>query len=322
MKKIFLIFTILFAGLSAAGQFEKIIQPTDLKQKTIITEPSTLNKGYFRAEIGVTYFVSDKYFDSEGKKEYYPVSMWGSTYLYKFGLRYGISDRLEVDVLLPLVNQRVDNYFVYKAPVINQDISISSKLKGMGIGDCNLTFKYQVVPEKENRFTLTLFSDVIFPTGSKNPTDIKDYNDYKLPTGYGYFSAGLWIFARKIIYPYSVTALLNYSHNFWGSKIMDPEVLTPTKFRKGDRFMAGGSFNFHMNDWIALANEFYYFHYGKGEEKNGVIIKTDSSWNLDYVPRLVFQIRRFRISEIVEVPLFGKQYPADPAYSMTVLYTF
>ena len=123
MKKIFLIFLVLSGGLTAAGQFEKIIQPSDLRQKTIITEPVTLNKGFIRAEIGVMYLVQDKYFNSEGKKEYYPVSMWGSKYQYTFGLRYGISDRFEVDVALPLVNQKIENYFVLKMPVVNTSSS-------------------------------------------------------------------------------------------------------------------------------------------------------------------------------------------------------
>jgi hypothetical protein len=322
MKRIFLIILIFFVGLTATGQFEKMIQPSDLKQKTIITEPSTLSKGYFRTEVGVQYTVSDKYFNSSGKKEYYPVSMWGSKYQYTFGFKYGISDRFEIDVRIPVVNQRIENYFVLKQPVVNQDYSFSSKLRGLGIGDCNLTLKYQIIPELENRMTVTLFSDVTFPTGPKNPTDIKDFNDYKLPTGAGHFSAGVWLYARKIFYPYSFTTLMNYNYSFWGSKLIDAEAVTPTKFRKGNLLMVSGSFNFHLNDWIALANEIYYFHYGKGAEKNGITVTTDPSWTIDYVPRLVFQIRRFRIYEIVDVPLFGKDNGADPAYSMTIQYTF
>lgn len=322
MKKLLLVILVSGAAFNVAAQFEKIIQPSDLKQKTIITEPVTLNKGFLRAEIGVMYIVQDKYFNGKGKKEYYPVSMWGSKYQYTLGLRYGITDRLEADVSLPLVNQRVENYFVVRMPVVNADYSVSGKLKGRGIGDANLTLKYQIIPEKEKKITLTAFSDVTFPTGQKNPTDIKDFNDYKLPTGAGYFAAGIWIYARKIIYPYSFTTLLNYNYCFWGSKIMDAEAVTPVKFRAGDRFMASGSFNLHLNDWIALANEIYYFHWGKGQEKNGITTETDPSWTLDYNPRLVFQIRRFRIFEIVSVPMLGKDNSADPAYSMTVQYTF
>jgi|WetSurMetagenome_2_1015567.scaffolds.fasta_scaffold00004_134 hypothetical protein len=322
MKRIFFLLLVSITGLTARGQFEKIIQPSDLKQKTIITEPTTLNKGFFRVEAGVMYMVQDKYFNSDGNKEYYPASMWGARSQFNLGLRYGISDRFEVDVLVPVVNEKIDNYFVIKTPVVNTDNSLSSKLRGRGIGDCNLMVKYQLVPEKERGFSLTLLGDVTFPTGQKNPTDIKDFNDYKLPTGYGYFSSGIWIYARKIMYPYSVTTLLNYQYNFHGSKLMDAEAVTPVRFKKGNRFTASGSFNFHLNEWIALANELWYFHSGKGEESNGSTIKTDPTWTLDYAPRLIFQVRRFRINEIVNIPLTGKDNSADPAYTMSVLYTF
>lgn len=322
MKTSFLIFFFLSAGLIAMGQFEKIIQPSDFKQKTIITEPTTLSKGFFRAELGLMYLVQDKYFDGSGKKQYYPVSMWGSKYHYTLGVKYGVSDRFEADIRLPFINQRIENYYILKMPVVNQDYSLSSDLKGTGIGDLYLMLKYQIIPEREKRMTLTLFSDVTFPTGPKNPTDIKSFNNYKLPTGAGHFSGGIWLYARKIIYPYSFSAFMNYNYNFRGSKLIDAEATIPTSFRKGNVLMMSGSFNFHLNDWIALANEIYYIHYGKGEEKNGSTVVTDPHWTIDYVPRLVFQIRRFRIYEIVDVPLFGKDNGADPAYSISMQYTF
>lgn len=316
------ILIILFAGLTASAQFEKLIQPSDLKQKTIVTEPPTLNKGFFRAEAGVSYIVQDKYFSTSGEKKYYPVSMWGASYRYTFGLRYGITDRLEIDAYLSLINNSQKSYFTLTYPVINSDMSLSADLKGLGIGDTYLLLKYQVIPEKERRISITLYGDVTLPTGQKNPHDIKDVTNYKLPTGFGYYSTGLTVLARKVIYPYSITTQLNYTYNFKGSKIMDVEANIPTKFKKGNMFMAGGSFNFHLNDWIALANELYYFHWGSGEEENGVTIKTDPAWVIKYLPRLVFQIRRYRIEQIVDVPLAGNSISADPGYIMKVQFTF
>jgi hypothetical protein len=49
---------------------------------------------------------------------------------------------------------------------------------------------------------------------------------------------------------------------------------------------------------------------------------TDPAWALSYSPGFVFQVRRFRISEIVQVPMIGKNNSADPLYVMKVLYTF
>jgi hypothetical protein len=322
MKKILFLYLLLSALITANGQVEKLILPSDLKQQTIVTEPVTLRKGYIRTEINITYIAQDKYFSDEGMKEYYPVSMWGSKYQYNLNVKYGIADRFEIDLYVPIVDQRIENYFVLKMPATNQDLSVSSKLKGRGIGDCSIMFKYQIFPEKDNKISLSVFNEVSFPTGPKNPTDIKDFNDYKLPTGYGYFSTGIWLYARKIHYPYSYTAMAHYYYNFWGSKLIYADDAAETKFKKGDRMMVGGSFNCHLNDWIALANELYFFHFGKGEEKNVVSVKTDPSWEIDYVPKLVFQFRRFRISEFVMIPLKGKNTGSDPAYSLSVQYTF
>ncbi len=48
----------------------------------------------------------------------------------------------------------------------------------------------------------------------------------------------------------------------------------------------------------------------------------DKAWCLNYQPVLNFQIRRFRLYEIVDVPVLGKNYGADPLYKLGLLYTF
>ncbi|MCX6328657.1 MAG: hypothetical protein NTZ85_03950, partial [Bacteroidia bacterium] len=164
--------------------------------------------------------------------------------------------------------------------------------------------------------------ETYIPTGPKNPSNVKSETDYILPTYSRYFSTGLYVCARIIRYPYSVSALASYHYNFWGSKLMYVGDTEETRFKKGNRLMAGGRFNIHLNEWIAFGNELYYFHYEKGKEKIDLVVTTDPAWDIDYVPRLVFQVRRFRISELVQIPLFGKNGGADPAYSLLVQYTF
>lgn len=322
MKRFILIYLLFLGGIVANAQIEKIIQPADLRQKTIVTEPVTLMKGFFRAEIGVRYFAQDKYFNESGKKEYYPISAWGSYYSFEFNLKYGISDKFEVDLYVPVVSKKTEDYYVLKMPVVNDDESFSSKLKGFGFGDISLMLRYQLIPEKERNISLSLFSETTIPTGPKNPTSIKSETEYRLPTGSGYFSTGLYLCARIIRYPYSASALTSYHYNFWGSKVMFAGDAEETRFKKGNRLMLGGRFNIHLNEWIAFGNELYYFHFEKGKEKSDVVVTTDPAWEIDYVPRLVFQIRRFRISEIVQIALFGKNGGADPAYSLSVQYTF
>ncbi len=322
MKKILLIYLLLSASFSVKGQVEKLILPSDLKQQTIVTEPVTLRKGYLRAETNIIYIASDKYFNNSGEKEYYTGSSWGSKYKYSLSLKYGISDRMEIDVFVPFVNRREADYLLWKSPVTNQDLSISADLRGRAISDCSLMLKYQIIPEKEQQASLSVFSEIYFPTGPKNPTNIKDFNDYHLPTGTGHYSAGLWLYANWIRYPYSYSITTNYYYNFRGSKLMYADDISETKFKNGNMTQLGGSFNCHLNEWIALANELYGIYFSKGEENNGIITIIDAAWEIDYIPKLVFQVRRFRISEFVLIPLFGKNIGADPAYSFSLGYTF
>jgi hypothetical protein len=322
MKKFFLLYLLLLACFSVEGQVEKIILPSDLKQRTIVTEPVTLQKGYIRLETNIIYIAADKYFNDSGKREYYNGSSWGSKYKYSLGLKYGISDRIEIDIFVPFAKRREADYLLWKSPVTNQDISISSDLSGNAISDCSLTVKYQIIPEKEKRNSLSVFSEIYFPTGPKNPTSIKDFNDYHLPTGTGHYSAGLWLYANWIHYPYSYSITANYYYNFRGSKLMYADDTSETKFKNGNMTQMGGSFNCHLNEWIALSNEVYGVYFSKGEENNGTVVVIDPAWEIDYLPKLVFQVRRFRISEFVLIPLFGKNIGADPSYSFSLGYTF
>src|SRR4030042_412426 len=90
------------------GQFERIIIPGDLKQKTIITEPATLNKGFLRTEIGAIYSFGDKIFDEENKKNYFPVDNgWSKSSTYSLNLLFGISNRMEVYASIPFVNSQI-----------------------------------------------------------------------------------------------------------------------------------------------------------------------------------------------------------------------
>jgi hypothetical protein len=322
MKKIFLILLVLSGGLTAAGQFEKIIQPSDLKQQTIITEPVTLRKGFFRTGIGLSYTVKDKYFNAEGSKEYRPTSLWGSYYCYNFSLQYGVSDRFEIDIDVPLVNNRERGVTEKVRPALNSDVSSPTNLKSSGLSDCILGMYYQLIPDKGKKFSLMLSGDFSIPTGSKDISGIKDLTNYNLPTGEGIFKVSAGLFARKIVYPYSFSSGLTYYYNFEGTRLIKPDDISKTKFKTGNVIIINGSFNLHLNEWIALANEFQYFYQGKSKEEYMVVRTTDPRWDIDYIPKLVFQVRRFRISEFVMIPLYGKNIDADPKYAMAVQYTF
>jgi len=322
MKGIILIFLLLTLDFAATGQVEKLIVPSDLKQQTVVTEPITLRKGYLRAGIALSYFALDKYFNSASKKEYYSLSSWHTDFSYQISLRYGITDKFEVDCSIPLKNESTRALYMVNWPGLNSNISLSSNLKGKGLSDCELTLKYQLVPEKEDKISLTVWQWLTFPTGQKNYTNIKSFTDFNLPVGDGAFSTGTELTARRIKYPYSYSFWASYAINFQGSKLISQDDLSETKFKDGNYLMMGANFNIHLNEWIALANELNYKYNQKGIIKYTVNVIKDPAWAFSYQPGLYFQIRRFRVAEAVQVPIMGKNDSADPLYVMQVFYTF
>jgi hypothetical protein len=199
---------------------------------------------------------------------------------------------------------------------------MSGNYKSNGLADCDLTVKYQIIPEKEKGLSLTFWQWVTIPTGEKNFTGVKSFTEFNLPLGSGSFTTGSWLNLRKIRYPYSFDIYASYAIKFKGSKEMSQEDTKETKFKDGNYLWFGGSFNIHLNEWIVLANDLSYKYNQKGVIKYSVEQAVDPAWIFCYSPGLVFQVRRFRISEVVQVPLMGKNNSADPLYIMKVLYTF
>jgi hypothetical protein len=293
-----------------------------MKQQTVVTEPVTLHKGYLRAGVVLDYRVADRFFNSEGSKEYYATSSFGSHSAYGMTLQYGISDRLEVDLFTEYMNDLQQTQTSSLETVTNKIVTISTKQKGMGLGDSHLELRYQVIHEKESKFSLTGRLMLTIPTGRKNPSNIKSENQYDLPVGDGTYALGLNISARKVVYPYSFSAYMSYTNNFNGTRIIDVAIPVEKKFRLGNMFESGLSCNLHLNEWIVFGNEFNYYREGVGKVENEPSALMPSSWALSYDPSLIFQVHRFRFSESVKIPFKGLNVPADPLFVMTAQFIF
>jgi hypothetical protein len=304
------------------GQTEKLIVPSDMKQQTVVTEPVTLHKGYLRAGVVLDYRVADRFINSEGIKEYYPTSSYGSHSAYGITLQYGISDRLEVDLFTEYMNDLQQSETSKLEAVTNKTVTIATKQKGMGLGDSHLEIRYQVIHEKESKFSMTGRLMLTIPTGEKNPSNIKSENQYDLPVGDGTYALGLNISARKVVYPYSFTGYISFTKNFNGTRIIDVTNPVEKKFRLGNMLETGLSCNLHLNEWIVFGNEFNYNHEGPGKVENAPSALMPASWALSYEPSLIFQVHRLRFSESVKTPIKGLNVPADPLYIMTAQFIF
>ena len=157
MKRTIIIF--IFLGtifFCAFGQTEKLIVPYDLKQQTIVTEPLSIQKGFFRTGTLVNYRVADRQFTDDGAKEYYRNTSWGSKASFGIIIQYGFTNRLQFDIVTEYLNN--------KQEIRKEDVNTSTntteitteKQNGIGFGDSHLSLKYQILTELERRVGLAI----------------------------------------------------------------------------------------------------------------------------------------------------------------------
>ncbi len=320
---------LLFIPYLVNGQTEQQVLPSELKEQTVITEPATLRKGFFRAAFFGSYTFIDQVFDEDGEKGYIlSTNGWARSWSYQLALEYGITDRLEVLLWPEFLNKQF--FYSDEYHFGGNTETVYAKQSAVGFGDLGIGVDFQILTETETRPSLVAKATFTVPTGQKNPTEIKSWTDFKLPTGSGEFVIGLDLNLRKIIYPFSFTLYAGYAYHFEGEKIF-PDFFEPGdedsfkqtfRFKSGDMFDAGGSVNFHLNDWIALQNQVFFYHWGPNKIYTETTISSSKAWVINYQPVLNFQIRRFRLFEVVCIPVLGQYYGADPLYILGLLYTF
>lgn len=305
-----------------SAQVEEIINPSDLKQQTIITEPQTLRKGYFRTGAGAFFIMTDRLFDNEGNKSYaLGTNAYSKTWTYFADLQYGITDWFQASITVPFSNNQ---YFVSGRlihPGVDSDTTISYKVKGRGLSDVDAGLRLRILKEDEIKPSLTLGAYVTIPTGKKNPHNIKNDLEYDQPTGSGHYSLSFDLRLKKIVYPYSFTLYAFYFHNFEGEKQFFPDE-DPIRFKNADHGGLSGALGIHLNDWIALINDVGFNKHGQSKYYYAVTETSDGGWTLEYQPAIYFQIRRFRLFEVVQIPLWGKNTGADPVYFLNIQYMF
>lgn len=322
MKKIIALYMLFLAASYASGQTEKIINPADLKQQTVISEPLSLNKGFLRAGLFYTHATLDKYFDEKKEKNYFPESTWGSSTSIQLWLQYGISDRLMVELGIPYVNDLTNIHRRYYIPENNSTKVYNGSNRGKGIGDIIASATYQIIPSKDNNFSVKANLDLTLPTGRKDFKNVKSEDEYDGPSGYGAFKLTPRITARLLSYPYSFIAYASFNYNFSTERMLYPTDKKETKITDGSSFLGGISANLHLNEWIALVNDINYTHWGKDKIEGVSPDDLVTKWALAYEPRIVFQIRRFRLGEAVNIPLKGKYVGADVLYVLMAQYVF
>jgi hypothetical protein len=324
MKKIFLLVCSASIIVKISGQVEQMIIPSDLKQQTIVTEPATLRKGFFRIGITSSWGAIDRIFNDSGKRSYIMGSYgsgWATSWFYELDLQYGITDRIQVSTQIPYKREKIYYATEIIVPSYDTSVVVYYKADGNGLGDISLSASYQILKEDTRKPSLVAKLFLTIPTGRKNPVNIVDEKKFDRPTGYGETTLDLNLQLRKVFYPYSATIYTSYLYHFKGKKIFNPGE-DQVSFKSGDLLYVGGNLNIHLNDWIVLGNEVAFLKWW--DDKFFGITAADvgmtGRWIINYQPSLVFQIRRFRFFEVIQFPVFGRSVAADPQYILGLQY--
>ncbi len=321
MKKILSgIFLILLVN-SVYSQEDDQLLVTEIKQSTVITQPATLKKGFFKLGTSLAFGLADKIFNEDGKKEFVMENGWAKSSTYSLDMMYGLTNRLELSLSVPY--ERSSYYYssIYTFPIEESSLTSKFKLKGSGLGDISFGVNYQLIEGSKTKASLVTRLTGTFPTGEKNPTNVNDNWEYDLPTGSGETTLALDLVYRKIAYPYSFSLYGTFKMSLGGEKIIRVGE-DPVEFKSGNFIYAGGTFNFLLNDWIAVQNDLFFVYRQADTYEGETAAYGQNSNGLHYMPNISFQFKKFRFVEGVIIPIKGKSITADPQFILVAQYIF
>ena len=320
MKKLVTILTILIGSYAVHAQVQEQLGPTEKKHATLVTEPLTVYKGFFRAGLATNYSVVDKIFQEDGKKESLSGNIWGSSWTFYAYLQYGITDRLMIDLFLPYMTGSIKQSLLFVDQTTGDQAIFKWDSPANGLSDLDVSVAYQIVTETASRPALGLFVVGTLPTGEKDPSNEDPLTgSYDRPTGSGAFHVNTTLKLRKVVYPFSYTISASYKLKMEGEKKLEPSTPNVT-FKDGNVLNLAGIFNLHLNDWIVFKNIADYYSFAEGEVEG--LKSGGSSWLMNYTAGLSFQLKKLRLDQAVSFPLMGKLSAADPSYILIVQYTF
>jgi hypothetical protein len=321
MKEIFVILILIIFTDAAYSQEEDKLLVSELKQSTVITQPATLKKGFFLLGSGFMYTVGDKMFSDKGKKDYTVQNWWAKYSTEYIHFQYGLTNQIEFALVLPYKITSISFSRIQEDRADATATRYKYKLKGKGIGDMEFDISYQLIEGSKTKPSLVSKLDATFPTGEKNPTNIKGPWEYDLATGNGETTLALELIYRKISYPYSYSFRSSFQYSFRGKKIMSAyENSIP--FKSGNYYEADGNFNFLLNDWIAVQNDLLLSYKQATKYYGETAFVGINEYLIFYYPNISFQFKKFRLDQGVYIPLFGKSSIADPQYKIDLQYIF
>ena len=134
------------------------------------------------------------------------------------GLRYGLADRIEIGARLPFIYRSDTSIVAPIAGSTNNDeaATINNSVKGHGIGDLELTARYQIIDGRDGAPYVLANLQGVIPTGS-DPFDVPRDDlgrALKAATGAGFFALSPSVTAILPSDPVVLFGTLGYNFNF------------------------------------------------------------------------------------------------------------
>lgn len=320
-KKYIICFLVCLGIYWVNGQNQQELTPLEKKQLTPLMEPATLYKGFFRPVISSAYTRLDKIIDDDGNR-FYAGNAAGYTFTTSLSLLYGISDRLTVSLDIPYYFYSFSGNTRVESILLEQFVNNEYDRAGGGLSDISLGFYYRFIDETASIPSFRLFVNTTFPTGQKNPTEAKNNDEFKEPTGDGQFEIYNELQIRKITFPFTYEFFAFYQFESGGEKIpaFDPTDDDELPFEGGNSWgvaLKGGT---HLNDWLTVSTAIQYVR-----RKAPTFVEDDIeviSKELQVIPAILFQLKRFRLSQNMVFGIWGRNTGLNPSYSVSVAYTF
>lgn len=320
MKRIFIYIAFILIAMDVMAQTEKQLSVSEIRQQTIIDEPITLEKGYFKVGSGLSYYFlsSERYDDKWNKVTNFDNSQTNSFY-FPLNLRYGVTNNFEIDFATSLVNKsnfsgnkEVDN--------IKKTIKLfNEKEIRRGFSDINLWFNYRLLQEKGHVPSLALFINPCIPFGKTTTTYSPDSSKRYTPTTDDIYSLTGGYFLKKTFYPFAIVNTLSYTYFFPVTKKMQPSDISESTFKRGSFLYFSCAFDYLVCDWISLSSVFNYSHVCKLSYSNEMYKSLEvSSDYISWTPQLYLQIKNLRLIQMLDISIAGRNWSPSPSYMLVV----
>jgi hypothetical protein len=317
MKRILLYIALIIITTKIAGQTEKQLAVSEIRQQTVVNEPLTLQKGYFKVSSQFNYsvFSTERYNNNWEKEPVY--GYLSNSFIIPFSVNYGLTNSLELNIYSNYKYGKTSSS--YKS-IDYTNLENSTKFEHTkvtnGLTELSLGLRYILFKNKTSTPLMGVTCYFSMPIGKTEPTSSDNGKTINEATSAGCYELGAGVLVKKVFYPFSVSGTLSYAHSFPADLKLNYDDTEKTQIKYGDWVNCNAVLNYMVSDWISIGNSLNYTYNGPQEINN---IKEDYTIQyLKYSPSLTFQIKNIRLTQGVSFYLAAKNANTNPLAYITL----